>query len=225
VARARETDREIEYAEGQVLLGRARLALPGSSAAVTVRELHEMVLRAEQKGARSTRRSAARGLRPAGLRLPPVAGSGWAGLSAREGEVARLVAAGAGNREVAARLGVTEHTVRAHVSRVLTAFGVATRSGLPAACAADSAASPSVRRPALTSRQAEVAALVATGLGNDEIAGRLGLSRRTVERHVSDVLLRWTLRNRTSLAHEWNLLSALGGLVPDLQHASAAQGS
>lgn len=44
---------------------------------------------------------------------------------------------------------------------------------------------------------------MARGLGNDEVAGVLGLSRRTVERHVSDVLLRWQLANRTALAGAW----------------------
>ena len=117
--------------------------------------------------------------------------------------MARMVATGASTRDVAAALHISDHTVRAHVSRTLAAFGVATRSGLPAAM--HQASDPSAEtRPTLTPRQQEVVALVAAGLPNDEIATRLGLSQRTVERHVSDVLVRWSLPNRTALARTWH---------------------
>jgi DNA-binding NarL/FixJ family response regulator len=203
VARAREVDRVIEYAEGEIVLNRARLEHPGSSGGAAARALSEMVAEAEQRGHGMARRAAARELRVAGLRLPPLAGSGWAGLSEREADVARMVASGASNSEVAAALHISDHTVRAHVSRTLAAFGVATRSGLPALMhqAPDA---PAEARAALTPRQQEVVALVAAGLPNDEVATRLGLSLRTVERHVSDVLVRWALPNRTALARTWH---------------------
>ena len=50
------------------------------------------------------------------------------GLSAREIEVARLVAAGLSNAEVAERLGVSYFTARNHVERLLGKLGVANRS-------------------------------------------------------------------------------------------------
>ena len=50
------------------------------------------------------------------------------GLSAREVEVARLVATGLSNQEVAERLGVSYFTARNHVERVLSKLGVANRS-------------------------------------------------------------------------------------------------
>ena len=210
VARARVTDRVIELAEGEIVLSRARLEHPGTSGGQAARALASMVAEAERKGHGMARRAAARELRAAGLRLPPVAGSGWVGLSAREAAVARLVADGASNRDVAQHLHVTEHTVRAHVSRALAAFGVATRSALPAAIggtpAPGSAPGPAPVLAALTSRQREVAALVAQGRSNDAIARELGLSPRTVERHVSDVLLRWQLPNRTALAQSWVMM-------------------
>jgi non-specific serine/threonine protein kinase len=54
--------------------------------------------------------------------------------------------------------------------------------------------------PALTGREQEVATLVARGLSNREIAGRLFLSVRTVEVHVDRILTKLGFANRTQLA-------------------------
>ena len=51
----------------------------------------------------------------------------------------------------------------------------------------------------LTRRQQDVAAYVAEGLGNEEIAGRLVLERGTVANHVEHILRKLDLRNRTQL--------------------------
>jgi DNA-binding NarL/FixJ family response regulator len=61
---------------------------------------------------------------------------------------------------------------------------------------------------ALTRREAEVAALVARGLTNRDIAAQLFLSVRTVEVHVDHVLTKLGFRTRTQLA-AWALEEGL----------------
>jgi DNA-binding CsgD family transcriptional regulator len=53
---------------------------------------------------------------------------------------------------------------------------------------------------ALSARERAVAELVATGASNPEIAQTLFLSRKTVERHVSHILVKLGARNRVELA-------------------------
>src|SRR5437762_137649 len=52
----------------------------------------------------------------------------------------------------------------------------------------------------LSERERQIASLIAAGQSNPEIASRLFLSRKTVERHVSNILARTGSRNRTELA-------------------------
>lgn len=52
----------------------------------------------------------------------------------------------------------------------------------------------------LTSRELEVARLVAQGLSNREIAQQLTISHRTVKTHVSNILSKLDLSDRTQLA-------------------------
>jgi DNA-binding CsgD family transcriptional regulator len=54
----------------------------------------------------------------------------------------------------------------------------------------------------LTPRQREVAALVAAGLTNDEIAGQLGMSRQTVKNHVTGIFRRSGVHSRAAIARE-----------------------
>ena len=54
------------------------------------------------------------------------------GLTAREAEVLRLVAAGRSNREIAATLVISEHTVARHLQNMFAKLGVSSRSGATA---------------------------------------------------------------------------------------------
>jgi DNA-binding CsgD family transcriptional regulator len=64
----------------------------------------------------------------------------------------------------------------------------------------------------LSEREREIARRVATGASNPEIAAALFLSRKTVERHVSNILAKLGIRNRTELAGA--LAASLGDRPP-----------
>jgi DNA-binding NarL/FixJ family response regulator len=87
--------------------------------------------------------------------------------------------------EVASRQGAT--TVVELADQTLRALGVRTwRRGAATAT--------------LTEREQEIVRLIASGASNPEIAQQLFLSRKTVERHVSNVLKKVGARNRAELA-------------------------
>lgn len=64
-------------------------------------------------------------------------------------------------------------------------------------------AGPSAEREPLTPRQADVCALVARGLTNAQVATRLGITERTVRKHLEDAFSRTGCTSRTALATWW----------------------
>jgi DNA-binding NarL/FixJ family response regulator len=121
-----------EAARARLLEGRA-LSLAGRGPeAITVLEHAETELAA--CGAEGSRREAAGALRTLGRR--PVIradGDGVGGLTARQVQIARLVADGRSNREIAGVLFITEKTVENHLARMFAKLGIASRAALAAA--------------------------------------------------------------------------------------------
>jgi DNA-binding CsgD family transcriptional regulator len=62
---------------------------------------------------------------------------------------------------------------------------------------------PAARPGPLTDRQLEVAALVAQGRTNRQIAGRLGIEERSAEGHVERIRLRLGVTSRAQIAAWW----------------------
>jgi DNA-binding NarL/FixJ family response regulator len=54
-------------------------------------------------------------------------------------------------------------------------------------------------RSDLSERELEIIELVATGLTNQEIAGQLTISKRTVDNHVSNIFTKTGAKNRVAL--------------------------
>jgi len=180
------------------------------------------------RGARAALAEGVPAIADIGDRFAIPAGLGaLAGLAAKEGRPrAALMLAGAAAEY--------EHVNKTHLPQAMRAYlegwlaparrsagaasanllGEGRRLALGEAIALGLADQPEDRRrpgpsPGLTRREAEVAALVARGLTNRQIAGQLYLSVRTVEAHVDHILSKLGFRTRTQLAawaHEEGLL-------------------
>jgi DNA-binding NarL/FixJ family response regulator len=126
--------RTVDEAEGPVhLRPYARYRLAGSlitaddrSAATEV--LRDAAERASRLGAGLLHQWIVDLARRAGIRLlDQVSSSGAVGLTSRELEVLRLVAAGLSNREIGGELFISAKTASVHVSNILAKLGVSSR--------------------------------------------------------------------------------------------------
>lgn len=84
-------------------------------------------------------------------------------------------------------------TERAHVDQLLRQLGIRTWRRGPRT-------SPTGDLSVLSDRERDIANLIAGGASNPDIARALFLSRKTVERHVSNILGKLELKNRAQLA-------------------------
>lgn len=126
----------LEAERARVLLGRWLGETGAKADAVTALEQAEERLHA--LGAEHERAVAVRELRKLGRRAPrrhaaPVAGGRLSGLSARESEVAALVAGGATNQAIADALFLSVKTVESHLRNIFAKAGVSSREALAAA--------------------------------------------------------------------------------------------
>jgi DNA-binding NarL/FixJ family response regulator len=83
------------------------------------------------------------------------------------------------------------------VTRALIGAFTAATAAAPAAPAAPAAQSAAIA--SLTDREREIVSLVAAGLSNDEIAGRLVVSPLTAKTHVSRAMIKLGARDRAQL--------------------------
>jgi DNA-binding NarL/FixJ family response regulator len=86
----------------------------------------------------------------------------------------------------------------ADVARQATEFGMVPVAGKAATLVEELDAAG--RPTPLTRREQDVAALVAKGLTNRQIAAQLFLSERTAQNHVQHILTKLTLANRSQIA-------------------------
>lgn len=161
-------------------------------------ELEEAARCADAAGAAALKEWAERELGRYGRRLRNVPGQGWDTLSTTQQQIAQLAAAGLRNREIAATLWISGKTVESHIATILSALGTTNRVGIGREIGGTAVASFLPR--ALTARQHEVAQLVAAGRTNAQISADLGISEKTVEKHVAGLFSRLGVRTRSGIA-------------------------
>lgn len=186
------TTTDLEHARALIAAGH----IPGA-----VGRLNSAAHEAELAGALALRARAARELRRLGRRVEPRRGAGAQVLSERELEVAAMAAEGFTSRAIAQVLTLSERTVQGHLRRAMRALDIGHRSLLPDALAALTDGEPeAVPVATLTARQTQVADCVRAGFSNAEIAAALGISVKTVEKHVAMIFDRWGISTRTAVA-------------------------
>jgi DNA-binding NarL/FixJ family response regulator len=145
------------------------------------------------------------------FRAPVAAADG--ALSTRQLEVATLAAAGRTNREIAAALFLGVRTVEGYVAGVLRTLGLARREdlatvSLPVALLGASSQDGAAEPVYLTLRQGQVAALIAAGASNVDIAEALGITEKTVDKHIAAIKERTGLGTRTAITASFHTVLA-----------------
>ncbi|WP_147375418.1 LuxR family transcriptional regulator [Jiangella rhizosphaerae] len=147
-------------------------------------------------------------------------------LSTRQLEVATLAAAGRTNREIAAALFLGVRTVEGYVASALRALGLARREDLATVSLPVSlGAASEVAEPVyLTLRQGQVAALIAAGASNLDIADTLGITEKTVDKHIAAIKDRTGLGTRTAIAASFHTVLARAALPAEVRGPVRADG-
>ena len=134
-ARTVAADLPLASARALLLEGQAHAAAGDRRAAVRTLTAAEAAL--DGFGARRRRDEAVRELRRLGHRVVRRAADAETGLTAREREIASLVAAGRTNREVAAQLVLSPRTIEAHLRNIYGKLDVRSRVELTRALETD----------------------------------------------------------------------------------------
>jgi DNA-binding NarL/FixJ family response regulator len=123
-------------------------------------------------------------------------------LSAREMQVLQLVANAASNKRIARDLGLSVHTVKRHMARIMTKLHAGSRAQAAAWYRAMQPAEPVDVRPLedFTARELDVIARVSLGQSNTQIATHLEVSVNTVKRHTANILDKLGVRSRIEAA-------------------------
>jgi DNA-binding NarL/FixJ family response regulator len=137
-------------------------------------------------------------------------------LSAREQEVLTLFARGLSNSDAAAKLSISEATVKTHLARIMMKLGVREKAQAVAAFYQFVAQSEQAPAPAkmaeLTPREREIFILVAEGLSNADIAVQLSIGEATVRTHLARVLTKLGVDEKSqavALAYKTGLVRPL----------------
>ncbi|MDP5228009.1 MULTISPECIES: helix-turn-helix transcriptional regulator [Arthrobacter] len=136
-----------------------------------------------------------RGLRPGFGAVSP--------LTPHEARLLHFVSAGLTVREIAALLHVSPRTVESQLDRVRSASGTTTLCAALRLHAEAVGAQTGGAVVSLTERERQVAGYVALGWRNSAIAESVGVSVKTVEKHLSTALAKTGSRNRAALAAWW----------------------
>jgi ATP/maltotriose-dependent transcriptional regulator MalT len=124
------TGAPFETARARLELARSLLAL--GRAAEAGREAGKALSALEQMGAAHEAGRARTLVEAAAEKPESPQGPSRDGLSERELQVLRLVATGLSNQEIAARLFLSEHTIKRHVANILSKLGLPTRAAAAA---------------------------------------------------------------------------------------------
>ncbi|NMO03567.1 hypothetical protein HH308_20330 [Gordonia sp. TBRC 11910] len=102
-------------------------------------------------------------------------------------------------REIARQLSASDISAASGAGGQLSLERVSERVPLQPGEPTSSPAAKGIPGIDLTRREEEIAALVAEGLTNREIAERLVIGKRTVDTHVAHILAKWGLRRRSEI--------------------------
>jgi DNA-binding CsgD family transcriptional regulator len=117
----------LDAARSELLAGRALARVADAEAGPRLRRAGEQLTACDAAGYAREAERELRGLAGA------ISGGELSALSARELEVAELVATGATNRQIAARLVLSERTIERHLARSFAKLGISSRAALAAA--------------------------------------------------------------------------------------------